>query len=280
MDNNTFTHNYFYAADNERARYSSVSYDGRAFYSYSTLIGYRAELKKGGEVFLCSRDSMTPTTRRHLGYLWSACPCRRIEVPFVLGDRYYDPAQLVERLKDTLEYNFNRLSLKQNREDFLWAFDTLNALREVKGFKIGSIPLKYMDMAAKLTDAEAVKAIKAKARAEQAELMRKFARMRLDKKAQLAYGSDADYDIKKRIQREINPKGELAFIWRDGDSICTSKGIKMPLEFARTAWDAYKAGKLKHGDKIDRYTICSILNDTVKIGCHLIPMQNIKEVLG
>lgn len=58
----------------------------------------------------------------------------------------------------------------------------------------------------------------------------------------------------------------------------TTKGITIPENEGRIALKAWKAGKLKVGDRINIYKVLSITPEFVKIGCHTIPTKNLEEL--
>ena len=83
---------------------------------------------------------------------------------------------------------------------------------------------------------------------------------------------------KAKLKKQLNPRGDLAFIWKDenGD-FKTSKNITVKAEEGNRVLTLYKAGKLKHGEKVDFYTVLSITPEIVKIGCHNILTANLAE---
>jgi hypothetical protein len=66
-------------------------------------------------------------------------------------------------------------------------------------------------------------------------------------------------------------------ISKDGESIETSKGVKVPVREAKILYNKILKGEDIKGFKIDYYTVIS-LNGTLKIGCHSINLKNMHEV--
>lgn len=58
----------------------------------------------------------------------------------------------------------------------------------------------------------------------------------------------------------------------------TTKGITIPEREGRVALKAWKAGKLKVGDRIKIYKVLRITPEFVRIGCHTIPTKNLEEL--
>lgn len=58
----------------------------------------------------------------------------------------------------------------------------------------------------------------------------------------------------------------------------TTKGITIPEKEGRIALKAWKAGKLKVGDRIKIYQVLRITPEFVEIGCHKIPTKNLEEL--
>lgn len=58
----------------------------------------------------------------------------------------------------------------------------------------------------------------------------------------------------------------------------TTKGITIPENEGRIALKAWKAGKLKVGDRINIYKVLLITPEFVKIGCHTITTKNLIEL--
>ena len=65
-----------------------------------------------------------------------------------------------------------------------------------------------------------------------------------------------------------------------GDNIETSRYAKIPLREAVILYRRWKAGKPILGHTVGDFTVTSISNDFVKIGCHQINLSEIENVLG
>ena len=85
--------------------------------------------------------------------------------------------------------------------------------------------------------------------------------------------------MRSDIKKFLNPHNDWAFVWRteDGD-YATSKGVKMSKKIADAALNRFIAKEIKHGDKLDFYTVLAITDKYVKIGCHNIPIENVYDL--
>lgn len=291
--NRTVAHEFFYSdfESEYMPRYLSVGYRLNKFFSYNTVICAVVKDKKGESVTLLSSDNMTPTTTRHISHLWSASPFDIVYVPFKYGWNCWDklePEQLTPLFRENLEYLARqKMTLAKNRNEFIRGYS--NALEFSERVLTLDFLDEYKELYETLTNDEKVKELKAKQRKLDAE---KIAKMRAEFKKLLkensflqlvkrAYGHGYYYDdITKKLRKLLNPKNELSFIWRceNGDYM-TSQHICMKKELGDIALKLWQNGKLKHGYKLGIYTVLSVTNKIVKIGCHNIPVENLKALI-
>lgn len=69
-----------------------------------------------------------------------------------------------------------------------------------------------------------------------------------------------------------------SYVWVDDqltDKVTTSQDIHMDIATVRTAYKAWKRGKLTEGMHLGPYIIQALNDQYVKIGCHRIPMMNV-----
>ena len=64
----------------------------------------------------------------------------------------------------------------------------------------------------------------------------------------------------------------------DGESVETSKGVRIERDKARVLYKLIKAGKDINGFKLDYYTVIGVKDNTLKIGCHDIPMTEVNTI--
>ena len=283
-------HEFFY---NDNARnypsYSACGYDGDNFYSYQTLIATLKTDKDGALVCLLSIENMSNTTAKHINAVRSAAPCKVIRVYMEYGERDSDVNTFARRAVKNMEY-YSRQKLTQaaNRNGFLTAFNSFNALADA--FKLSvKLPAKYKKLAAIINNSASVKELKARA-AKRAKLDAENARRKLNKLlktnnicelARLAYDSDElTSEQRADIRKALNPRGELAFVWYDKQraEFVTSKHIHMTIREGLAALKLWAAGRLRHGLKVGYYTVLEVMESYVQIGCHKIPTENLKTL--
>lgn len=287
-------HDFFYADENAYCRKNygpSVWYQSGVFYSYATAIGRIFKTKDGARALVISYNNFSPTTARHICNLRFACPFDEIvPVPAIRGG-CMTADEILTTIKTILsaERNFNR---KEEREKFFNAFNALESLNALKGFK--GIPVllrKYQGIANQLNDKAACRALSAKivekrkkaearAAAKRAAILKKYRKLTICEQARAAYDtkSPLDWDTKAALRDALNPNRDLSFCWIDGDFVKTSQQVRVPLNDAARLLTLWKAGKLKHGMTIDRYTVLKVGDDFVKIGCHNLPVKNLEAL--
>lgn len=65
---------------------------------------------------------------------------------------------------------------------------------------------------------------------------------------------------------------------QDGESVETTKGVRIERDKARVLYKLIKAGKDINGFKLDYYTVIGVKDNTLKIGCHDIPMTEVNQI--
>lgn len=313
--NHEIFHKFFRAGETEWGRAkSNTSFYGRTFKSYNTTIGVKTVGKDGRPVLLIADCSFSHTTSEHIRALRSACPYtgdRIIPVPFEWGDCWYDNTRcmhaLFQRFINQLsdyEWKVEELKYIKNRREFLdtyYNFLTFSALlaterpnKEIiqKIEEIATIARetedrkKRNDLISGLT-AKREAAAKRKAAEEKrkhAELLKQFKDVSYLDKIQIAYWEDfrpeVPHETRAILRRMFNPDNSLSYVVPElsGEYVITTQGISMPCHLVRELLKAWKAGRVKVGQHIGPYTLMELTSAYVKIGCHKIPMQNIREL--
>ena len=66
--------------------------------------------------------------------------------------------------------------------------------------------------------------------------------------------------------------------YRDNrETVETSKGARVPTASARRAWKHFTAGTLAPGERVGAFTVDTVKAETVKIGCHLLRVDILRE---
>ncbi|MEI3002263.1 MAG: hypothetical protein V8T86_15415 [Victivallis sp.] len=311
--NHEIFHKFFYSGEDESGRAkSNTSFYGWTFKSYNTTIGIKTPGKDGRPVLLIADSSFSNTTSAHLSALRAACPYTSshiIWVPFEWGDGWYKRenciSDLLQRFIDRLsQWRVDRLKYAESRRDFLSMYHNFLTLvelvapkRPAKAIlqKIEELAIiakenedrkKRNDLISGLT-AKREAAAKRKAAAEKrkhAELLKQFSDVPYLDKIRIAYWGDfrpeVPYETRAILCRIFNPDGSLSYVIPElsGEYVITTQGISMPCHLVRALLKAWKAGRVKVGQHIGPYTLREMAAGYVQIGCHKIPMQNIREL--
>lgn len=239
-----------------------------------------------------------------------------IQVPFDWGDVWYKREycidDLLHRFIDRLSnWEVDRLKYAESRRNFLRVYGNFSSFLELVAPKrpATAVMQKIEELAAIANETEDRKkrnelisgltakreavekrkaaAEKHKAAAEKrkhAELLKQFKDVSYLDKIQIAYWEDFRPEVPREtraVLRSIfNPDGSLSYVIPElsGEGVITTQGVYMDCRTVRIALKAWKAGKVKVGQHVGPYTIQEIKPGYVKIGCHKIPMQNIREL--
>ena len=289
-------HRFFYQDGHERfcPSWLNCGFDGDDFYSYSTIIAKIVTGLDGRHYTLVSYDRMSSTTDRHISNVMGASPYDVIKVPMEYGYSSFDTKCLEHRISDKLDaYADSRLSRKENRTEYINYFEMLLDVND-KIIKISPETIeKYRPLYDTLVNSQSLKDLKRNIAAndsKQREALRdsiktyielysfsQLARIAYDYK--FAHSNNVSDDVRSGIKKFLNPNNDWAFVWRTEDgNYATSKGIKMSNKIADVALKRFIAKGLRHGDRIDGYTVLAITDKSVKIGCHNIPIENVHDL--
>ena len=266
--------------------YKNVGYKGDTFYSYSTAIARVLKNKYGEYICLMSDNNFSTTTAKQLCHLKRACPFTVIYVPCEYGSYYIDMDQVITEIFDNLKYySESKLTLKNNRQGFMNAYNQLTSLLD--NFEITlkedqkTVLGEYDNLFDTLNNSDAVKLIKAKQKEIDKQLRDQFKKLMQESNivelAYLAYSraSTLTPEQKTKYRKQLNPFNSYSYVWLENGMYITSQGIRIEKREGDLLLKLFKQGKLKHGYKISHYTVISISKDIVKIGCHEIPTQNL-----
>lgn len=94
-----------------------------------------------------------------------------------------------------------------------------------------------------------------------------------------------EIDKVKWIKGEINHNKNISCISPQlirikNDEIETTKGARVPLVEAKSLMKKILNNTAKQGDKIGSFMLDSVSNDSVKIGCHVIDLEQAEQVLN
>lgn len=304
-------------AENAQGR-AAVSFYGWTFKSYNTTIGVKALGKDGKPVLLIADRSFSNTTCGHLSALWSACPYTSdhvIHVPFEWGDVWFERKHCIDDLLQRFigylsNWSVTALKYVKVRREFLDTYHNFHRFLELvapeRPHKNILKKIEELATVAKETEdrkrrnelisgvlAKREAAAKRKAAAERRKLrefQKQFDDVSYLDRVRIAYlgnfRPEISYETRATLCSLLNPDGSLSYVFpvpsstagADSDEVTTTQGVFMDCHTVRRALKAWKAGKVKAGQHIGPYTIQEIKPGYVKIGCHKIPMQNIREL--
>lgn len=306
-------HRFFYAVESESGRAkSNTSFDGWEFKSYRTTIGVKTPGKDGRPVLLIADSSFSRTTGEHISALRYACPypsSHIIRVPFEWGDGWYKRenciSDLLQRFIDRLsDWKIDKLKYAESRRNFLRVYGDFSSFLELVAPKRPAKALlqKIEELAAIANETEDRKkrnelisglmakreaAAKRKAAAEKrkhAELLKQFGDVPYLDLIRITYWGyfrpEVPYETRVILCNIFNPDNSLSYVVPrlSGDGVITTQGIYMEGDTVRALLKAWKAGRVKVGQHIGPYTLQEMTAAYVRIGCHKIPMQNIREL--
>ena len=91
----------------------------------------------------------------------------------------------------------------------------------------------------------------------------------------LAFNSDLNWQEKNDIKNYLYKNYNYDYVWIKNDTFKTSKNVTVKIEDCKTLIKLYQHNKIKHGMKLNQYTVLEVTKEFVKIGCHKISIENI-----
>lgn len=306
--NESQAHAFYYYGVNEGESKSYVgcriSYDRNIAYSYSTCVakvipakGFKQSAvntsRPGSGITLISFENMSATTARHISQLHYASPFPVVYVPMKYGRANISPAEMANLFVKELEYCLDNSNLIKYRRDFVtlmnsrrkiidgacteWAkalkgprfrkYDSLDITKHANELKEHNRKL----VAKQLATMRAV--LKKYAKGSSQDYL-SFVRAVLEHGAQYSHLGISPEE-RGRISQALTAGGR-SYVWvdTDGESVRTSRGIRVPVQEARVLLKAWGAGDDMRTRRIGMYSILQYSGSEIKIGCHAIPREN------
>lgn len=312
--NSTQAHDFYYKGVNEGVnkwfKRCSLNYEGKVAYSYSTVIAkvipqrgyeekdiYTANPSSG--LTLITFDSMSSTTGRHRRELASASPFDIVYIPFKYG-HHWDPSPetMAEWMLAELETYSKLLARAEHRSNFTLLMGSVDKIVArttepwAKAFSSEKF-IKYREIYANLGDyVEKLKAKKRSEGAKRAAETRKVLEKWLGKERtskdyldlmRTVFGNDHSFcyenremthDERAALRRRLGLKSEFAYVWIENDRIRTSRHVSLDVDVAKVAMKAWALGHDMRKFQVGPYTVLRYEGDTIQIGCHRIPREN------
>lgn len=311
INNSKQAHDFYYKGVNTGAMKTyqgcHLWYDGKVAYSYATVIakviparGYAEHVihtdSPTSGLTLVTFDSMSSSTGRHSRLIASASPFKVLFVPFKYGHRWDpSPATMAEWMLHDLETYSKLLSKAQYRSNFvhlMYARETIVRLAAKEWSEAFNSEAFDEYKHIYTTMDSYVKELKSRKRAEAAKQAAKtrkiLAKWLGDKptskgyidlmRAVFGYNPASCQEMthyeRDALRRRLGIKSGFAYVWTEGDHVQTSKGISVDLAIAKVAMKAWALGHDMRGFKVDTFSIVKYEGNTIQIGCHKIPREN------
>lgn len=305
MTSQELAHRFFYSpeARGEYAGCNASFTSNRTYWSYSTRIAAIVLNRAGEECLLISNCKYSKTTAKQLNELLRACPYDSEHIIFVPNceDSRYGFIYNMERLT---KYTLKELNRKENREEFVRTLEMYD--KYVANFGDKGMPkecklirkrksiadkLEYIRTKdAMLLDRLIIKQEELQARIAERDREIKAAMKKLSKSKlehiRIAFERQTDGKIQviaKRYREMLcnakDSKGRnYSYVWTDDVHIRTSQGITMGLDVVKRLLSMWKNKLDIVGERAENYTILENTEESVKVGCHVIPTWNVVEL--
>lgn len=306
----SMAHDFYYkGVDRDKStayRGCSLRYRGATAFSYSTAIAKVVPTKDREEkdvrtndpetgLTLISYYSMSKTTGKHISYVRQASPFTVVPVPLRRGCSDFSPRGVAENFLEALERLTGQLNTIGNRREFA---NLMACRKKVMELACEEWAKPLRDRRFKRFEAMDVekmaKELQAKRRRDAAE---RAAETRILFAKYLPKGetSGADYcefvravfdvgyhserfpfDRDQRTMFRKKLDGNAAYVWPEPEDNCirASKCVSVPLDEAKVLLRLWSLGKDMRTMKIGPYYIVRYEGNTIQIGCHRIPREN------
>lgn len=305
MTSQELAHRFFYNPE-ARGKYAGCNASftsNRTYWSYRTRIAAIVLNRAGEECLLISDYKYSKTTAKQLNELLRACPYDSEHIIFVPNceDSRYG---FIYNMQWLTEYTLKQLNRKENREEFVRTLEMYDKF--VAHFGDNEMPkecklirkrksiadkLEYIRTKdAMLLDRLIAKREKLQARIAEREreikaAMKKLSTSKLEH-VRIAFERQTDSKIRevaKRYREMLynakDSKGRnYSYVWTDDIHIRTSQGVTMTVDMVKRLLSMWKSKMNIVGERAGNYTILENTEESVKVGCHVIPTWNIVEL--
>jgi len=248
-----------------RNQTQSIFFNDNKLYSY----GYHYLLCEflDNETVLINNEGYSVTTSKHIHLISDATSHKK---------QFFKKSTDIKIVKKTIKEYLNKLPRsRQNKQYYLnEIFGLYNSLNEY---------LKYTKTKTKVSKTKEYK-----------EIFKIVQGLKNNKETILLQVKEIQKNnnekLKKKILQSIsdfksyeinyinNAKKCYLRISKDNNNIETSKGVKIEINKAKLLYKLIQAKKDIKGFKLDYYTVIGIVNNTLRIGCHDIPMQEVETI--
>lgn len=233
----------------------SVSFRDSMAFSYAAEIGRIIHRKRKGRAYLVSTRQWSITTSKHQSMLRSAiAQGEQVFHVYHIGAPAYTHVQGYMGNIATEALNAKRARLEWSRDCHTTRAAEL--IEEVKAYcRFFGLRVPKLDTGKLVADLQAAR------KRELARQAKQVAQARIDtakRAAQWIAGDNVSGNFPDTLLR------------RDGDSVETSRGARVPFDSAKIAFVHWHNGTLERLARIGAYTVLSATRDGIKVGCHII----------
>jgi hypothetical protein len=246
----------------------SLFFDGGKIYSYGShyLLGEFISNENNEVAVIINTDYYSSTTAKHSSLAWGAT------THYTQFEKKYTDEKSVVSLLNELEAKLLRarkplIYIEEANMVISNHFEYLDFMHDGRGVLSESVLKAYAPFQ---LDEEKLKVLQDK---EKERRKKEAERQRI----KLGFDIEAFMNYESNYLNSYRISEAYVRISKDGESIETSKGVKVPVREAKILYNKILKGEDIRGFKIDYYTVIS-LNGTLKIGCHNINLKNMHEV--
>ena len=264
FSNRELTH--VYAQQSQEFGHSnSMFFEGTKIYSYGKHYLLGEFIDK--ETILINNTGYSNTTSKHISLLWSATSHKK---------QFFKTKCDIKIVHTTIKDYLGKIPKATKNKGYY--------LREI--FSLFNSLNEYLEHTKTKTKVSKLKEYK--------ELKKIVLRLETEKETILKEVAELN---KKRYQRQQEKQKEQIELWRNNElrylnnlpksllrlsldkkQIETSKGVNIETKKAKVLYKLIEAGKDIKGFKLDYYTVLGIKDNTLKIGCHNIPLQEVHTI--
>jgi len=278
-DYSGLAHHWVYNNDNSHCYGYRMYSEGDTIYSYGSHFPLARKVEVGNEtVYLITSKSSSNTTNKQKNEVIRAIP---FGAKMFVVDDLYNHKNAIKGWFDDIEHLTKKLArAKSKKEDYQNEIDSI--IRNIKDYtnlfktkyrfnkhekeilnnlNFGSLPNLLEQREKLLRKNEKAR----QRRAEKKEIEK--AKIELEQWLNGEIRYLRSYLNRRKIYLRIN-----------GDFVETSEGIKVSRQKSKILFDRIEKNKDIKGFKIDIYTTIGIIDDHLVVGCHNIPMSEVKRV--
>jgi len=247
----------------------SFYFEGDSLYSYGSHFCI-ARFTGTGTVLFTERK-YSNTTSKHIGHAWRALTHLNIILcPYPDRPAYQNYEWWENEAKRVINIH---AKARNKAERVLWLCRLRLKVEQYSRHVAKPISDSLSELLAPFDDVAYEKArIESMERHELLE-KRKHAKMKVEHDKQLS-------EFRNGTRNNVYARMGVDYVRRDVDNFVTSQGVRINIALGEAFYRLLKAGKVAIGDKLEQYTVRSIDENAISIGCHNISMEEIENAIN